>query len=180
MKDDGSEIGAADRGRLTGRDAVAAVFVAALGDERTNALDAFGPFLEHVEAAHDAIGGFRESTQFPSRGVAAPEFFGDTGRSDHVYFWRNGYPALMITDTANFRYVDYHHPTDTPDKIDFDRYSRVTLGLARMLESLAFSSAPGNENIKSPDSSQPAFSSASQPARARERAGHPSSNPSVD
>ncbi|WP_369009903.1 hypothetical protein [Escherichia coli] len=42
-------------------------------------------------------------------------------------------PALMITDTAPFRYPYYHTPEDTPDKIDCERLARVTAGLARML-----------------------------------------------
>jgi Zn-dependent M28 family amino/carboxypeptidase len=89
---------------------------------------------------HHTIGAFRNSAQFPSRGVAAPSFFGDTGRSDHVYFWRNNYPAMMITDTANFRYAHYHKPTDTADKIDYDRLARVTVGLARAVSVMAGSS----------------------------------------
>jgi hypothetical protein len=47
----------------------------------------------------------------------------------------------MVTDTANFRYEHYHHPGDTPDKLDFDRMARVVAGLEKVLAVLANPSA---------------------------------------
>jgi Zn-dependent M28 family amino/carboxypeptidase len=41
------------------------------------------------------------------------ELLPDTRRSDHAAFWHHGYPAVMLTDTANFRNPHYHRPTDT-------------------------------------------------------------------
>jgi hypothetical protein len=38
--------------------------------------------------------------------------------SDHWSFWQCGYPAIMMTDTALFRYPYYDHSGDTPDKLD--------------------------------------------------------------
>lgn len=49
----------------------------------------------------------------------------DLLRSDHTPFWENGYPALMLTDTANFRNPHYHKSTDTIDKLDFQFMNRV-------------------------------------------------------
>lgn len=43
----------------------------------------------------------------------------DARRSDHAPFWNFGWPALMLTDTANFRNANYHQPTDTPETLDF-------------------------------------------------------------
>ena len=34
-------------------------------------------------------------------------------------------PAMMVTDTALFRYPDYHTGEDTPDKVDYERLARV-------------------------------------------------------
>jgi hypothetical protein len=53
--------------------------------------------------------------------------------SDHWSFWQEGYPALMVTDTAPYRYPAYHTAADTPDKLDYDRLARVTAGLARVI-----------------------------------------------
>ena len=83
------------------------------------------------------VGSFREGTEFPSEGAAVPSFITGAGWSDHWSFWQQGYPAVMVTDTALFRYDHYHEPSDTPDKIDFDRTARVVEGLEKVLEDLA-------------------------------------------
>jgi Iap family predicted aminopeptidase len=84
-----------------------------------------------------SIGAFRKTAKFPSEGVAAPSFIPGVTWSDHWSFRRHGYPAIMITDTAFYRYPHYHLPSDTPDKVDYERMARVTLGLAAMLNELA-------------------------------------------
>src|SRR5437867_3822301 len=58
MPHDRREIYAVDAGRLTRRRAVAAVFVAALGDEGTHSFEVIGPRFQHDETTHYAIGGF--------------------------------------------------------------------------------------------------------------------------
>jgi hypothetical protein len=84
-----------------------------------------------------SIGAFRKTATLPSEGVAAPSFIPGVTWSDHWSFRRHGYPAIMITDTAFYRYPHYHRPSDTPDKLDYERMARVTLGLAAMLNELA-------------------------------------------
>ncbi|MBX3388774.1 MAG: M20/M25/M40 family metallo-hydrolase [Phycisphaeraceae bacterium] len=106
-----------------------------------------GNFVAFVSRYHDralvkqCVRAFRESTQFPSEGAALPELIRDIGRSDHYAFWRCGYPALMVTDTANFRNPNYHRASDTPDTIDFDRFARVTEGLVKTIERIARNSS---------------------------------------
>jgi hypothetical protein len=48
-----------------------------------------------------------------------------------------GYPAVMVTDTAWYRYPHYHAPTATPEKLDFAAMARVTTGLADAVTLLA-------------------------------------------
>jgi Zn-dependent M28 family amino/carboxypeptidase len=84
-----------------------------------------------------SIGSFRRHTAFPSEGTAAPGWLTGIGWSDQWAFWQEGYAAIMVTDTALFRYAQYHTPYDTPDKIDYDRTARVVVGLARVLADLA-------------------------------------------
>ncbi len=84
-----------------------------------------------------AIGTFREQTLFPSEGLAAPEWVTGVGWSDHWSFWKEGYPAIMVTDTALFRYDYYHTRQDTPDKLDYPRMARVVTGLTRVIADLA-------------------------------------------
>ncbi len=84
-----------------------------------------------------AIRSFRAHAQFPSEGGAIPGFVPGVGWSDHWAFWQEGYPAIMVTDTAPFRYPHYHEPTDTPDKIDYARMARVVGGLEAVVTELA-------------------------------------------
>jgi hypothetical protein len=58
------------------------------------------------------------------------------GWSDHWSFWQVGVKAMMVTDTAIFRYRHYHRTTDTPERIDYTRLARVTLGLEKVVRSL--------------------------------------------
>ena len=80
---------------------------------------------------------FRENTAFPSVGGVAPAVIPGITWSDHWSFGKFGIPAVMITDTALFRYDHYHLPSDTPDKIDYERLARVTSGLARVVRGMA-------------------------------------------
>lgn len=86
---------------------------------------------------HDSIRAFRKTAEFPSDGVAAPDKLKDIGRSDHWGFWQFGYPAIMITDTANFRNPHYHTEHDLPETLDYESMSRVVTGLASMVKTIA-------------------------------------------
>ena len=92
---------------------------------------------ESRDLVRRSIRRFRESTNFPSEGVAAPADWPGVGWSDHWSFWQERYPAIMITDTAVFRYPYYHTPLDTYDKVDFQKMARVVEGVRRVVESLA-------------------------------------------
>jgi Zn-dependent M28 family amino/carboxypeptidase len=83
------------------------------------------------------VASYRRQTHFPSEGIAAPEWVTGVAWSDHWSFWREGYPAVMVTDTAPFRYPYYHTAADTPDKIDYGRLARVVAGLASVISELA-------------------------------------------
>jgi len=72
---------------------------------------------------------FREDAAFPSQGVAAPGSLTGIGWSDQWSFWKADYPAIMITDTAIFRYPHYHKRSDTPEKLDYERMARVVAGI---------------------------------------------------
>ena len=92
--------------------------------------------LRSRRLVRSVIRGLRR-VQFPSEGMAAPRWLKDIFRSDHAAFWQCGYPALMITDTANFRYPHYHSPEDTINKINYVALARVVAGLRESLLELA-------------------------------------------
>lgn len=93
--------------------------------------------LSSRDLVHQAIEIFRRNTAFPSEGVAAPGWITGIGWSDHWSFWQEGYPAIMITDTALFRYHHYHTMEDTHDKIDYEQMSRVVAGITKVVLELA-------------------------------------------
>jgi aminopeptidase YwaD len=68
----------------------------------------------------------------PGEGEQLP----DTRRSDHAAFWRFGYPAVMLTDTANFRNPHYHQPTDTLETLDLNFIHRVARSVSAAATSL--------------------------------------------
>ena len=88
------------------------------------------------DLVRQAIGTFRQNEQFPSEGAALPEAIPGVGFSDQWSFWQEQYPAIMVTDTALFRYPHYHHAEDTIDKVDFNRMSRVVRGLEKVIAEL--------------------------------------------
>ena len=63
-------------------------------------------------------------------------------RSDHAPFWREGLPALMWTDTAEFRNPHYHRPTDTPETLDYG----FLAGVARLLVHVVLSGAEADRS----------------------------------
>ena len=65
----------------------------------------------------------------PNRGLIVP----DTRRSDHVPFWDNGYPAIMVTDTANMRNPHYHRGSDRIETLDLDFLAGVCRGLVEAI-----------------------------------------------
>jgi len=85
----------------------------------------------------DALRSFRRHAALPSEGAAVPASIPGVGWSDHWSFWQAGYRAIMVTDTAFYRYAHYHTEYDTPDKIDYARTARVVTGLARAIADLS-------------------------------------------
>jgi hypothetical protein len=84
----------------------------------------------------EAIGAFRRRAAMPSEGAAVPGWIPGIGWSDHWAFWQQGWPGVMVTDTALFRDPHYHLPSDTPDRLDYERLARVVAGLEHVVEEL--------------------------------------------
>jgi Zn-dependent M28 family amino/carboxypeptidase len=59
-------------------------------------------------------------------GLGIEKLFPVLGRSDHAPFWARGVPAIMWTDTSEFRNPNYHRDTDTPDSLDYGFLRSVT------------------------------------------------------
>lgn len=80
---------------------------------------------------------FKTRTAFPLQSAAVPAAIPGVGWSDHWAFWQAGYPAMMVTDTAPFRYPWYHTAQDTPDKVNYDKLAHLVDGLEAVVDALA-------------------------------------------
>jgi hypothetical protein len=101
-----------------------------------------GNFIGFVSNVHSrtllrrVVAAFRKHAKIPSEGAALPAFVPGVSWSDQWSFWRYGYPGIMVTDTAPFRYPHYHSSPDTPDKLDYDRFALVVSGMEKVIEDL--------------------------------------------
>jgi len=76
---------------------------------------------------------FKSHSDFPVESLAAFEFIPGVAWSDHLSFWREGYPAIMLTDTAFYRNAAYHTANDTPEKLNYSAMASVVEGLFHAL-----------------------------------------------
>jgi Zn-dependent M28 family amino/carboxypeptidase len=112
------------------------------------AIGNFIGFVSNVRSARllrKAVAAFKSRTSFPIRNAAAPAAIPGVGWSDHWSFWQAGYPAVMVTDTAPYRYPWYHTPEDTPEKIVLDRFAAVVDGLEQVVHVLAGGVTPWSD-----------------------------------
>ena len=100
-------------------------FLAVVGNLRSRALVV--DFLRHFMAA----------TDFPVEGAATFQWVPGINWSDHWSFWTEGYPAVMLTDTAPFRYPHYHGARDLPDQIAARDFARASHGIIAAVRALA-------------------------------------------
>lgn len=101
-------------------------FIALIGNLRTL------PDLINLSRTIRQSGTPCEWLPVPNRGLIVP----DTRRSDHAPFWDAGYPAIMVTDTANMRNPNYHKPSDIIATLNLDFLTGVCQGLERGIRKL--------------------------------------------
>lgn len=98
---------------------------------------AFVSNLGSRAALKQVHGLFRKNSAFPAHRIAAPAFVPGVALSDHSAFWLHGYDAIMVTDTAPYRYPFYHSSKDTPDKLQYFPFAQVTMGLINAIAEFA-------------------------------------------
>ena len=81
----------------------------------------------------ELVNAFRKTTDFPLQHLATFAGVPGVAWSDHLPFWQQGYQAVMVTDTAFYRYPYYHTSEDTPEKLDYVSLSTVTSGLYKAI-----------------------------------------------
>jgi hypothetical protein len=85
-------------------------------------------FLDRIKNA------FRKGTDLPVESFSGLSLIPGIDFSDHRSFWKFGYDAVMVTDTAFYRNPQYHGIGDTPEILDYERMSKVVLGLKSSIE----------------------------------------------
>jgi hypothetical protein len=73
--------------------------------------------------------GFKKGSSFPIEAGVVPKRVEGAAWSDHLSFWRFGYPGIMITDTGGFRSASHTTKEDTVDKLNFEAMSRIVIGM---------------------------------------------------
>jgi len=81
----------------------------------------------------NTLAAFARGSSLPALGSPAPENVPGVSWSDHSSFWHQGYPALLLTDTARFRYPHYHASTDTPEHVDYARLAALVAGMTSVI-----------------------------------------------
>ena len=76
---------------------------------------------------------FKKQTLFPIESVVTFSFVPGIDFSDHWSFWQEGYPAVMITDTAFYRNPNYHSSADTYETLNYESLAEVAKGLNAVL-----------------------------------------------
>ncbi len=86
--------------------------------------------IGEVRTAKNAL---KETSSLPVYSINAPAFVPGIDFSDHGNYWKFGYKAFMISDTAFYRSNNYHTEKDTPDTLDYEKMAKVVEGVFRML-----------------------------------------------
>lgn len=99
-------------------------FIAFVGNRRSKGL------LKEVNRLFSSHG------DVPCKALTLPTHFPGAWSSDNWSFWKEGYAAVMVTDTAPLRYRPYHTREDTSEKLSYDFLAGVVNGLESVIASL--------------------------------------------
>ena len=104
-------------------------FIAIVGNERSQKLleKVCQSFKTHVP-------------ELPLEFLVAPgkgEKMEEVRLSDHVPFWDEGFPALLVTDTSFMRNPNYHLPSDKMETLNLEFMRRVAIGIYYSVVELA-------------------------------------------
>lgn len=99
-------------------------FISVVGDFRSGRL------------CRQVVRAFKRASAFPIESVSTFQSIPGVAWSDHWSFWQEGYPAVMISDTAFLRNPHYHQASDTWETLDYERMAAVVMGLAGVLQEL--------------------------------------------
>ena len=77
-----------------------------------------------------------KNNSIPTKAFRAPSFIGGISLSDHKNYWKFGYSAVMVTNTAFYRNHNYHEETDKLATLDISKMGQTIDGVYRSLIAL--------------------------------------------
>jgi hypothetical protein len=90
--------------------------------------------LSDIPLVRRVKSGMRMGSDLPISSLNAPPSVGGIDLSDHLNYWKEGFPAVMITDTAFMRNDNYHTAEDTAEKLDYRRMAKVVQDLFALVK----------------------------------------------
>lgn len=103
----------------------------------------FAGELSSRDLVRTCVENFRATGGFPCEGLALPGLLPWIQRSDHYAFGQQGWPAVVVTDTGPLRNHEHGEMTDTPDRLNYGKMAKATLGLLKLVEKMAQRGASG-------------------------------------
>jgi len=105
-----------------------------LGLPTTGGFVGFGSNRENIPLLDRVVELFQHHSRFPSIGIASDST--NAARGDHAPFWWQDYPAIMISDTSEFRDPHYHSASDRAENLNYEQMSILADGFIATIRSM--------------------------------------------
>ncbi len=89
--------------------------------------------MQDISAVRQVKSALLSATELPVYSINAPGFIPGIDFSDHLNYWQQDIPAVMITDTAFYRNKQYHQSGDTADRLNYQKMAQVIDGVISLL-----------------------------------------------
>ena len=93
--------------------------------------------LDQIKIVRKIKGLMKGATDLPVYSINAPLIVTGIDFSDHINYWKYGYDAVMITDTAFYRNQEYHKPGDTAERLNYESMAKAVIQVFEAIKGLA-------------------------------------------
>jgi len=88
--------------------------------------------LEDYSELREVKNSFASASSLPLYSFNAPENFPKISSSDHHYYWQLGYPALLVTDTAEYRNIS-NETLEVAERLNYKKMALLVQGLYQVV-----------------------------------------------
>ncbi len=93
--------------------------------------------IQDILAVRKIKKSFKKVDDLAVRSLNAPEIIASVATSDNTSYWEQGFPAVLISDTAADRNPAYHTESDTAEHLDYGRMAKVVQGVGQAIMDMA-------------------------------------------